>query len=38
MMPEEAMGFWQSKIRYITQDQVLEVAFMFTFLLLLLEV
>ena len=26
MMPEETMGFWQSKIRYITQDQVLEVA------------
>ena len=26
MMPEEVMGFWQSKLRYVTQDQVLEVA------------
>ena len=26
MMPEEAMGFQQSKLRYVTQDQVLEVA------------
>ncbi len=26
MMPEEAIGFWQSKLRYVTQDQVLEVA------------
>lgn len=26
MMPEYAMGFWQSKLRYVTQDQVLEVA------------
>ncbi len=25
-MPEYAMGFWQSKLRYVTQDQVLEVA------------
>ena len=26
MMPEEEMGFQQSKLRYVTQDQVLEVA------------
>lgn len=26
MMPEEEMGFYQSKLRYVTQDQVLEVA------------
>ena len=26
MMPEEAIGFWQSKLSYVTQDQVLEVA------------
>ena len=26
MMPEEVMGFWQSKLSYVTQDQVLEVA------------
>ena len=26
MMPEEVMGFWQSKLRYLTQDQLLEVA------------
>ena len=26
MMSEYAMGFWQSKLRYVTQDQVLEVA------------
>ena len=26
MMPEEAMEFQQSKLRYVTQDQVLEVA------------
>ena len=26
MMPEEAIGCWQSKLRYVTQDQVLEVA------------
>ena len=26
MMPEKAIGFWQSKLRYVTQDQVLEVA------------
>ena len=26
MMPEEAICFWQSKLRYVTQDQVLEVA------------
>ena len=26
MMTEEAIGFWQSKLRYVTQDQVLEVA------------
>lgn len=26
MMSEEAIGFWQSKLRYVTQDQVLEVA------------
>lgn len=26
MMPEEVMGFWQSKLRYVTQDQVLEFA------------
>ena len=26
MMPEEVMGFQQSKLRYVTQDQVLEVA------------
>ena len=26
MMPEEAVGFQQSKLRYVTQDQVLEVA------------
>lgn len=26
MMPEEAIDFWQSKLRYVTQDQVLEVA------------
>lgn len=26
MMPEEVMGFWQSKLRYVTQDQLLEVA------------
>lgn len=26
MMPEEVMGFWQSKLRYVTHDQVLEVA------------
>ncbi|MBO6637854.1 MAG: glycoside hydrolase family 31 protein [Roseitalea sp.] len=26
MMPDWAMGFWQCKLRYETQDQVLEVA------------
>ena len=26
MMPEYATGFWQSKLRYVTQAQVLEVA------------
>lgn len=26
MMSEYAMGFWQSKLRYVTQDQLLEVA------------
>ena len=26
MMPEYAMGFWQCKLRYQTQEQVLEVA------------
>ena len=26
MMSEEAMGFQQSKLRYVTQDQLLEVA------------
>ena len=26
MMPEWAMGFWQSKLRYQTQEEVLEVA------------
>ncbi len=26
MMPDWAMGFWQCKLRYSTQDQVLEVA------------
>lgn len=26
MMPDYAMGFWQSKLRYVTQEQVLEVA------------
>ncbi len=26
MMPEYAMGFWQSKLRYRTQEELLEVA------------
>lgn len=26
MMPEYAMGFWQSKLRYQTQEELLEVA------------
>lgn len=26
MMPESAMGFWQSKLRYRTQDELLRVA------------
>ena len=26
MMPEYAMGFWQSKLRYRTQDEVMEIA------------
>ena len=26
MMPDWAMGFWQCKLRYATQDEVLEVA------------
>ncbi len=26
MMPEDAMGFWQCKLRYRTQDEVLTVA------------
>lgn len=26
MMPDYAMGFWQSKLRYQTQDELLEVA------------
>ncbi|MBN9391072.1 MAG: glycoside hydrolase family 31 protein [Chloroflexi bacterium] len=26
MMPEYAMGFWQSKLRYRSQDELLEVA------------
>ena len=26
MMSAYAIGFWQSKLRYVTQDQVLEVA------------
>lgn len=26
MMPESAMGFWQCKLRYRTQDEVLKVA------------
>lgn len=26
MMPEYGLGFWQSKLRYQTQDEVLEVA------------
>lgn len=26
MMPEYAMGFWQSKMRYLTQDELMEVA------------
>ena len=26
MMPEYGMGFWQCKLRYRTQDEVLEVA------------
>lgn len=26
MMPDWAMGFWQSKLRYETQDELLEVA------------
>ena len=26
MMPEDAMGFWQCKLRYRTQDEVLSVA------------
>ncbi|MDO5548449.1 MAG: glycoside hydrolase family 31 protein [Eubacteriales bacterium] len=26
MMPEWAMGFWQSKLRYQTQDELLQVA------------
>ncbi|HIV54853.1 MAG TPA: glycoside hydrolase family 31 protein [Candidatus Anaerobiospirillum stercoravium] len=26
MMPEYAMGFWQCKLRYATQEQLLEVA------------
>lgn len=26
MMPEYAMGFWQCKLRYQTQEELLEVA------------
>lgn len=26
MMPEWAMGFWQCKLRYQTQDEVLTIA------------
>lgn len=26
MMPEEGLGFWQSKLRYQTQEELLEVA------------
>jgi len=26
MMPEYAMGFWQSKLRYQTQDEIIKVA------------
>ena len=26
MMPEYAMGFWQSKLRYRTQDELMTVA------------
>ncbi len=26
MMPDYAMGFWQRKLRYRTQEELLEVA------------